>query len=187
LASEANGFYEDHWIDLVAKRLLPVLRDWLARGRTLFDPEFVATYLHVVHDAFPTGLPPVVFLRPFACATESELAKATDHLVAVSGAPFTMCSSDADEAREIVASHTAWGTAILVTKPGLTQLADRGLLDAAMVARVRAQRFPFVLTARRAPIGVTFVFAATDEPEMIRLIDAFAARTEPLADGVFTP
>jgi hypothetical protein len=185
-AARAQGFYNDPYIDGVAKALLPALEKRLAAHGTAFDPDFVAEYLAAAHAAFPNGLPPIAYLRPLEFLFEPALKLATDHLRELVNANYTdggdLGSADAIALR---AKHRAWGTALVVTKPYLQKLA--GLVDATTLAALKKQTAPaFVYAQRRTPIGVTFVFVAADDAAMTKLIDQFAALTT-LRDGVITP
>lgn len=43
-----RGFYNDAAIDAAAKAILPLLKDQIAAGKTLYDPDFVGSYLIVL-------------------------------------------------------------------------------------------------------------------------------------------
>jgi len=54
-----GSFYANGAVDRAAKALLPWLDEWLAKGRTIHDPEFAGRYLSVLESAFGDDL-----LRP---------------------------------------------------------------------------------------------------------------------------
>lgn len=184
-----EGLYADPLIDPAARALMPALERWLAAGKTIYDDGFVELYLDAIRQAFPSGLPPLAYLRPLGCATQEDLPGATQHLIEASGAGYAHCSSNPEEARAIVAGSTAWGTAVLVTPAGLAKLAGtEGILDAKTLAAARAVRARrFVLAQPRSPVGTVFVFVAPDDAALIELIDAFAAQRTTFAPGVFAP
>jgi hypothetical protein len=180
-----NGFYNDMFIDAVAKALLPALEKRLAAHGTVFDPDFVTEYLAAAHAAFPKGFPPRSYLRPLNFVYEPALKTSTDHLREVAGANYSDGGESSLETFALVAKHPGWGTALVVTKPHLELLAP--VIDKPTLATLKKQTATsFVFAQRHTPIGVTFVFVAPDDAAMTKLIDQFSTATT-LHDGVITP
>ncbi len=74
--AKKQGFYDDEFIDPATKALLEPLDSALGTSRTLYDPEFFETYLAAVSRAFPSGMPPRAYCRPYVAAYEPELEDA---------------------------------------------------------------------------------------------------------------
>lgn len=190
--ADPRGFYDDRFIDPVAKAMLPKLDTRLAAGKALFDDDFVAEYLSAVHAAFPTGLPPIAYLRPMAAVVDNAMRDAFAHLAEVSrsGWYWTADASDPLDAHQTLDRGKLWGQVVIVPPTALSGLDAWQAIDKPTLAAVRkqAQAHPhhaFVLTRRRAT-GVLFVLVADDVAAMIKLVDAFAAVTD-LKDGVLSP
>lgn len=180
-----NGFYNDTFIDAVAKALLPALEKRIAAHGTVFDPDFVAEYLAAAQAAFPHGFPPRSYLRPLNFLYEPVLKSSNDHLREVAGANYSDGGDTSSlETFALVAKHPGWGSALLVTKPHLDLLAP--VIDKPTLAALKKQTATsFVFAQRHTPIGVTFVFVAADDAAMTKLIDQFATAIA-LHDGVIT-
>jgi hypothetical protein len=176
------GFYNDTYIDGVAKALLPALEKRLAAHGTVFDADFVAEYLAAVHGAFPEGMPPKMFLRPLDFMYEPAFKASSEHLRELVNASYSDGGEAAPDVVAAIAKHPGWGTALLVTRAKLDDIADKTLR-----AAVAKQTAPaFVYAQRHTPVGVTFVFVAPDDAAMTKLVDQFVGATT-MKDGVLIP
>jgi hypothetical protein len=184
-ATMPGGFYNDPFIDPVAKALLPALEKRLASKGTVFDPDFVTEYLAAVHTAFPHGMPPIAYLRPmFGVAPSQGTALRQLRQRANPGSSRTY--STLARAREAMPEVAAWGTAVLATRAELAAIAP--FVPAAMLATAKKQKAKaFVIAQAMKPLGTRFLFVADDNAQMASLVDAFAQLTAPLKDGVIVP
>ena len=177
--AKANGFYNDPFIDKVAKALLPALEKRLAAKGSVFDDGFVADYLAAVHVAFPDGMPPLAYLRPLFVPGGGDHATA---LIELANAGYVESYGDLDEARASASRLQHWGTAIFSTKAELVRVAP--FVPASVLAAAKREAAAaFVFAWRRAPVGTVFLFVG-DTASMPRLVAEFAALPAPLREGV---
>jgi hypothetical protein len=184
-ASKPGGFYNDPFIDPVAKALLPALEKRLASKGTLFDTELVTDYLAAVHAAFPHGMPPIAYLRPMFGVAPSQ-GSAMRQLRQRANPGSSRTYSTLARAREAMPEVAAWGTAVLATHAELAAIAP--FVPAAMLATAKKQKAKaFVIAQAMKPLGTRFLFVADDPAQMTALVDAFAQLAAPLKDGVIVP
>ncbi len=128
------GLYHDRFIDPTVKAILDWLDRWIADNKTLYDPRFVDEYVAKVSSAFPKGVAPVLQLRPLVSAYEESLEDTEHHFYDAVSAGWTESENGFNaEARDLLARHPRWGTAIVVTSDHVDRV--KGLdktVDAAM-------------------------------------------------------
>lgn len=174
------GFYNDPFIDKVAKALLPALEKRLAGGGSVFDAGFVADYLAAVHAAFPSGMPPSAYLRPLFVAAPGP---GSDTLIERSNAGYVESYDDLAESAAHAARLAHWGTALFSAKADLDRLSPF-LPRAALAAAKREKASSFVFVQTHAPVGTVFLFVGATPADYARLVDALFALPAPLREGV---
>jgi hypothetical protein len=176
-----NGFYNDTWIDKVAKALLPALEKRLAANGSVYDDGFVADYFAAVHAAFPDGLPPITYLRPLFVAVPA--TPHSDTLIRRSNAGYVESYSTIEEAIANAKRLQGWGTVIFSKKSELDRLAPF-LPPAALAAARRESAKSFVFAYKRKPVGTVFLFVADTTDELDRIVEYFLHLGPPLGEGV---
>jgi hypothetical protein len=186
-----RGLYADDLIDAVSKKLLEPLGSYLDAGHTLGEPAFFTLYMDAVKRAFPDGMPPRAYLRPWICFYELELDKSYDALDRAVRAGQTVSEGSlSPEARALFAGRKRWTRVLMVRNAELAKLRPWQDLvgpDALAAIEKRAKNGKSFVHAGAQADGVrVFVFVAPDDPAMQELVGRFA-KLERMQDGVLAP
>jgi hypothetical protein len=181
--AQDGGFYNDPFIDKVAKALLPALEKRLANKGTVYDPEFVTEYLAAVHAAFPDGLPPVAYLRPLFIAVPGP---DTNHLMDVARPGYSESFDTIEESIAEAPRLVGWGTVVFTRRADLDKL-SAFVSKSALEAVKKVETKEFVYAWRRKPVGTVFLFVIDRVQAANELVDALAKLKAPLREGVIVP
>jgi hypothetical protein len=181
------GLYSDEFIDPVARKLLPRLPALLDKDGGLFNGELFSTYLGLVHEAFPQGLPPLAHLRPWICLYQPSLESAYEALGEIVRSPRTVSDSSVVPRRtnNILESRARWTRVLMLRRADLENLSGyRAAVGEDTVTAVLARaKKPGAFVVARAQAPVAFVFVADDAALMKRLVERFSKVSE-LSSGV---
>ncbi len=181
------GLYSDEFIDPVARKLLPRLPALLDNEGGLFSDELFQTYLALVHESFPHGLPPRAYLRPWVCLYQPSLESAYEALGEIAHSPMTVSESSVVPRRtnNILESRARWTRVIMLRRADLENLSGyRAAVGEDTVTAVLARaKKPGAFVVARATAPVAFVFVADEAALMKRLVERFSKVSE-LSSGV---
>ncbi|HWN70758.1 MAG TPA: hypothetical protein VNM90_24120, partial [Haliangium sp.] len=185
---QPRGLYDDAWIDLVAKSLVPALGRLLAAGETMhgaaFASEYLAAYAAALGDA---GHMPALRLRTAAVLLDSDGADAMAALDPVMRAlrdrlgvtaMYAVAPIDAAESHEALRAYPALSGVIAVRYAHLDQLASWRLPpEAGLLARLRelaGRHRAFVYELARSPQSSVYIVAGRDAEAMAEAIARLA-------------
>jgi hypothetical protein len=177
--AKVRGFYDDDFIDAASRALLEPLDVALREGRSLFEPEIFATYLGAIEKAFPEGLPPRAYFRPYAALYEPELEGAYGDFEKLTRSPQIASGTLTEpDATGMLALRPYW-THVTLLRPSRVKAKDPFSLplvakDKMEIERRAKANETFAFLAEREAGGRTFVFCATDDARMRELIAGFA-------------
>jgi len=187
------GWYNNPGIDLTAKTIFPWLSDYLASGKTLYDPEFTTRYLDSMEKAFGSSLsapyrymtslymviPPDFDPSCFAAARE------TFH---VSGMYSSLDDFSSSGFREQYQAFPALGMVVVAKSGSLSDLQTMGILSRSQVDSLRES----LKSSSTAMIGFwggrvapTFVIVAEKTSDVAPWIKQITGLTE-LKEGIQT-
>ncbi|MBF2054085.1 MAG: hypothetical protein IGS03_11585 [Candidatus Sericytochromatia bacterium] len=126
LRQRPGAFYNDDWIDPLAKALYPRVAQALQAGEAVHDEAFVKDYLRLARDSLGSRLQsPVPLLRTLGGAYHPELATAFSDLQQQLRAGVTWAASGLDvNARSIFERHDALSGVIMLRPADLPLLSD---------------------------------------------------------------
>lgn len=176
--AKVRGFYDDDFIDAVSRELLEPLGAALRNGRTLFDAELFSAYLSAIDRAFPKGLPPRAFFRPYAAVFEPELEGAYAEFEKLARSPqIASATLTSEDSVRVLALRPRWTHVILLRparvsakQPWSTPIRAK---DRQEVERRAKANKAFAYLAERDDGGRTFVFCAGDDAQMRELVARF--------------
>lgn len=183
--AQPRGLYNDTLVDGMAKAELAAMDRHAAGTASVFEEGFVAQYLSAFHGAFPVGVPPIGRLHSFVLLYDKSMRGAYDHLFEIAH-PSNLVSDDTLDvkaASDTLEHRGRWPLVLMVPFSKLDLLRAWSTEIDAPTARTIAERAragkPFIVASRRRPRLDLFVLVAADEPAMIALVDALAARETP--------
>lgn len=184
---EQGSLYDQEPIDETAKAILPLVRGYLATGRTIADPAFVDDYLKAARARLGARLDrPVLRLKRMGLGYAEQLEAPARQLGRLVQGRWT--SMTPDELPEFLAENPSVSAALFVTddqlsKPGrwTTVLPSDGLGELAREPR----RYPASVYAfRRSPKSWLYVFVGPDPSTVSRLVTEFANRERECPEGL---
>lgn len=177
-----GAFYNNPNIDRAGKALLPLLDEWLAEGRTLFDPQFVDAYLRMLESAFGDSLTsPQLLLNEMYLMVDARVGTGLTRPV-IRALRSTSAYSEAAAWSEpdILVDYMKNPrlNAVFVIHPeNVMELANRGILPIGEVKAITqraAREGKAIYASERAPGTYIFVLVAKD-------VEAAKALAEELA------
>lgn len=194
LLAKEGSFYSNPSVDRAGKALLPLLDEWLAAGRTLFDPEFVPRYLAALKTAFgPSLTAPRLYLAEMALVVDESLGENLRRSVR---RPLRVASmyastgelSDPQTLAEF-RKYPSLNALFLVHPSHLGELAQEKVLPEAETKRIAervARDGAAIYAFERAPNVYGFVLAGGDETRVQALVETLAKMEESFL-GFATP
>ncbi|MCA9592020.1 MAG: hypothetical protein KC776_01880 [Myxococcales bacterium] len=177
-----DGLYSDDLIDAVARELLTKMPVLLDTPGGLYADSTRESYLAAVRTAFPHGLPPRAYLRPWVCLYDPSFVDAYDALARAVHAPVTVSDSSVVPRRTniILEQRARWSRVLMLRRADLQHLEGyEGAVGAETVRQVRQRaKQPGAFVVARASAPQAFVFVADTAPEMKRLVADFAKLSE---------
>jgi hypothetical protein len=180
-SARAGSFYDDPAIDPVAKAILPALEQRLARGRTLYDDDFVEEYVRLARQGLG-GLVdrPAQRLRIMVAAVlDGALEPAFRHLRSgVGGGSVSSCVGDDGVCRHELEHHPEASGVVFVparwvSGPLKTWAPLLGTDHLQRIADLTRKGSPFIFAVPRSPKSTLFVFVGRSEQDFVGLADAF--------------
>ena len=168
LRQRPGGFYNDDWIDPLAKALYPRLAQALQAGEAVHDEAFVKDYLRLARDSLGNRLQsPVPLLRTLGGAYHPELATAFSGLQQQLRAGVTWAANGLDaNARSIFERHDALSGVIMLLPADLPLLSDWDpILGRAAREAIQAGTGPRVYGVQRNARAYLFVLVAATPAE----------------------
>jgi len=176
LLETPRGFYNDAWIDPLAKALYPRLEQALQTNQPLHSPAFIQDYLRLARETLgPSLQSPVPLLRTLGGAYEPSLASSFGNLQQALRAGVTWSANGlGSTARSIFTDHAALSGVLMLRPQDLGQLSDWDpILGAPARQAIQAGSGPRVYGVRRAPAAYVFVFVADTPQSMNSLVTRF--------------
>lgn len=184
LRQRSGSFYNDDWIDPLAKALYPRVAQALQRGEALHSQAFISDYLRIARESLGSRLQrPVPLLRTLGGAYHPELATAFGALQQQLRAGVTWAANGLDaNARSIFERHSALSGVIMLRPADLPALADwDAVLGRSAREAIQAGAGPRVYGVQRNPRAYLFVFVAATPAEAQILSQRLQQQT-----GLFT-
>ncbi len=162
-----GSFYNDPFIDPLAKAIYPRLQLALSRGETLYGPGFIKDYLQIAKQTLGSDLAqPRLLLRTMAAAYEPELKAVFRQLQHELRAGSVWGSQGLGaQAQNSFQSFAGLSGVIFVRRGQLQQLQSWGkLVPPADLARLKQSKQPLVYSLQRTAAARVYLFVA-DKPE----------------------
>lgn len=167
-----RGFYNDAAIDAAAKAILPLLKDQVGAVKTLYDPNFVGSYMSNLEQKMPGLLQmPARLLTEVVIIHDKEFRDVLNHSIRrnLSGGIYPYAGIASDESWGMLKTYPKMNSLILVSPATLGLLAERrqwvlrGDLDA--MKRQFQKSTSWVYAIQRFPSTYLFVIGgrSTDD------------------------
>jgi hypothetical protein len=177
-----DPWYRDEAISSVAKAIFSWVEERVRSGQSLYQPDFVPTYLRLVRAAMGAGLDrPILRLRTMVAAIEDEHVRSVD---ASSGRVFIGRPVEAPDVRGALIVHPEQNGLVMVSGESLGRLRDwEPLLGRSSLEKLHALRQvhrAFIQTVKRGPRAVIFVMvgARDDFPALAQRLRSAEAPFE---------
>lgn len=181
LENTEGSFYNDPWLDPLAKAIYPRVAEALQAGESVHSQSFVADYLKLAQQALGEKLQsPVPLLRVMGGAYEPELASAFQNFQRTLriGAAWGANGLDS-HARSTFENFTDLSGIVMVRPEHLNYLDEwKNLLGADQVQTIQSKGKTqnLVYGVKRSAASYIFVFVAPDTTSMNALVSRFAAQ-----------
>lgn len=179
MESTRGSFYNDPWLDPLAKAVYPRVAEALQAGEQLNSDAFVRDYINLAQEALGDDLQsPVPLLRVMGAAYEAELSESMQYFQRSLriGSSWGANGLDA-KARSTFQNFKDLSGIVLLRQQNLHYLDDWSELLGNQVIKTiktRAQQGNLVYGIKRSESSYIFVFIAPDAAAMRPLIDGFA-------------
>lgn len=182
-ANKASGFYNDIAIDAAAKSLIPMLKEDIQEGKTLYSPKFTERAILNLENGMPMLIQePARLLTELAAIYEPEFAEAVHSGIRskLRGGFYAREGFGKDSSWETLKTYPKLNTIFFISPDSLKQLKNRGQWvpekDLAALKEHHKKNKSFVYAIERYPSTYTFLVAAKTslgiEKEFNRLLGA---------------
>ena len=171
--ADDDNVYFDPFISKVGRALAPIVEDWIAANKNIFQPDFADAYLPAVAAALgPLRESPRFLLSSRVLIHWAGGKRAKDEFVQMVRGITTL-----DEWRDLMASPNLGGV-VFATQNDFTHLQDsQGVLPQSVLAAVTeaARTQPaFAYAWQRSPKAAGYILYGRDEERLLRVTKSFA-------------
>lgn len=178
--AQEESFYNDRFIDLAAKALMPVVERKIAVAESIYSEGFVSEYLHFVSDALGDEInSPVLSLRTLAGIFNPSQRTAFRKLISTisAGSAFGFNSIKSSEGWDFLESFSELNAVVFVLKSELAELKHReailGKMNRRQIEKLALSNKGFVYAIRRSSKSHIYVFVGQNEASLEDLVALF--------------
>lgn len=178
--AQEESFYNDRFIDLAAKALMPVVKRKMAVTESIYSEGFVGEYLHFVSDALDDEInSPVLSLRTLAGIFNLSQRAAFRKLISTisAGSAFGFNSINSSEGWDFLNGYSELNAVVFILKSELAELKQReamlGKMNRRQIEKLALSNKGFVYAIRRSLKSHIYVFVGQNEASLEDLIALF--------------
>jgi hypothetical protein len=177
-----QSFYNNANVDRAAKAALPWLDEWLKKGRTIHDAEFVSQYVSVLEKAFGADLlKPKLYLSEMFLFVDKKYGGSLRRSVRRILEPASLYASEGSLADPGVLdsfnNQPRLNSVFIVYPDNISELSQKKIITLAQEQEIRrefAVKEAVLFAAERAPFTYIFIVVAKDSDGAMKLVEKLA-------------
>jgi hypothetical protein len=187
-----KSFYNNEAIDRAAKTALPWLDEWLKKGRTIHDAEFVDQYVSVLEKAFGANLlKPKLYLSEMFLFVDGKYVVSMRRQVRRTLETVSLYASEGsltEENLNTYKSQPRLNSVFIVHAENVAELARHKIISEAQSKQIRDEfnaKQAVLFAVERAPFTYVYIIVAKDAECAGKLVEKLAGASQ--FKGIYQP
>lgn len=173
-----NSFYNNDAIDRAAKAVLPWLDDWLKKGKTINDPEFINQYISVLEKSFGEDLlKPKLYLSEMFLFVDGKYGVSMRRQVRRTLETVSFYAAEGlltDKNLSAFKNNPRLNSVFIAHPDNVAELVRRQIISGAQAKQIQTEfdsKQMVLFASERAPFTYVFVVVAKDADSAIKQIE----------------